>query len=143
MNFYNLNGNGLQVTGHKPICSYGLLSHFVLPKRIKLNVNYNITAKGYYQLYYVEKPIHYAEIVISKDFFKNKLTTSLSLTDPFNTNETNVVVQNANLNFHTRSKNDTRVVRINLSYSFGRYKNLMTENTKIETEKKANNKGLF
>jgi iron complex outermembrane receptor protein len=141
-NFFAMNGNGIQM-GFKPIWSHGLMSHFVLPRRIKLNVNYNITTKGYYQLYYVEKPIHYAEFVISKDFFKNKLTTSLSITDPFNTNETNVVVQNTNLNFHTRSKNDTRVVRINLSYSFGRYKNLMNENTKIETDKKANNKGLF
>jgi iron complex outermembrane recepter protein len=141
-NYFSMTGNGIQ-TGLRPICTYGINSHFVLPKKIKLNINYNITAKGYYQLYYVEKSIHSAEIVVSKDFFKNKLTTSLSITDPFNTNETNVVVQNTNLNFHTRSKNDTRVVRINLSYSFGRYKNLMNENTKIETDKKANNKGLF
>ena len=141
-NFFSLNGNGIQ-TGLRPIWSHGLNSHFVLPKKIKLNINYNITAKGYYQMYYVEKPIHYAEIVLSKDFFKKKLTTSLSITDPFNTNETNVVVQNTNLNFRTRSKNDTRVVRINLSYSFGRYKNLMNENTKIDTDKKENNKGLF
>lgn len=142
VNFFAMSGNGIQ-TGFKPIWSHGVMSHFVLPKRIKLNINYHITTKGNYQLYYVEKPIHYAEIVVSKDFFKNKLTSSLSITDPFNTNETNVLVRNTNLNFHTRSKNDTRVVRINLSYSFGRYKNLMNENTKIETDKKASNKGLF
>jgi hypothetical protein len=122
---------------------HGVSSHFVLPFKIDLSINYNFTSKGNYQIFYIDKPIHYADITLNKSFLKKSLNTSLSISDPFNTNKTVAKIGDNIVNFYAYNKHDTRVIYVNLTYSFGKHKNLMNEKTVIEKEVKEKNKGMF
>jgi hypothetical protein len=128
-------------TTYEPFWSYSLLSHFVLPYKFSLNINYSYVALGYYQIFRLTAPIHGAEIVLSKDFFNKQLTASLSVSDPINTNQTSIQLISSNLDFSQVSKNDTRVVWLNLSYNFGKHQHMMNEKTIIDTDKKQNKSG--
>jgi len=128
-------------TTYEPFWSYSLLSHFVLPYKFSLNINYSYVALGYYQIFRLTAPIHGAEIVLSKDFFNKQLTASLSVSDPINTNQTSIQLISSNLDFSQVSKNDTRVVWLNLSYNFGKHQHMMNEKTIIETDKKQKKSG--
>ncbi len=128
-------------TRYEPFWSSGLNSHFVLPKGFKLNINYSYSTKGYYQIYYINAPIHFADIIVSKTFLKRKLTTSFQVTDPFNTNYQQLKTTGTNLDVATNQKQDTRVFRVNLTYSFGKHRRFMNENTVIDTDKKENKGG--
>jgi hypothetical protein len=128
-------------TTYEPFWSYSLLSHFVLPYKFSLNINYSYVALGYYQIFRLTAPIHGAEIVLSKDFFNKQLTASLSVSDPINTNQTSIQLISSNLDFSQVSKNDTRVVWLNLSYNFGKHQHMMNEKTIIDTDKKQKKSG--
>lgn len=107
--------------GNKALVTYGVYSQFILPWKIRMNVDYYLTSKGTYQIYDFTKSRSALEIVLSKEFFEKKWRASLSVDDVFNTNQTTSRLSYPNLNFDSYNKNDTRIIWMKLSYSFGRY----------------------
>jgi iron complex outermembrane receptor protein len=106
---------------NKAVWNYGVYSQFMLPFRIRMNVDYYFGSKGMSQIYYFTRPRPALEVVFTKDFLKKKLKTSLSFEDIFNTSQTNLRSAYANLNLVHYSKEDTRIIWIKLSYAFGKY----------------------
>jgi iron complex outermembrane receptor protein len=106
---------------NKAVWNYGVYSQFMLPFRIRMNVDYYFGSKGMSQIYYFTKPRTALEVVFTKDFLKKKLKASLSFEDIFNTLQTNLRSAYPNLNLEHYSKEDTRIIWIKLSYAFGKY----------------------
>ncbi len=67
---------------------------------------------------------------LSKSLWKKKATVRMSLSDVFNTQETKLKSAFPNLNYHLYQKNDTRMLRFNVSYRFGK--------TEIKPERRRN-----
>jgi iron complex outermembrane receptor protein len=137
INGYNFN------TSTPHFWSHGVVSHFVLPYKLDLNITYNYMTKGYYQIYFIDKPIHFADITLNRSFLNKSLNASINISDPFNTNRTTIKTGSNTINVLSSNKQDTRVVYINLSYSFGKHKKLMNEKTIIDKEVKEQNKGMI
>lgn len=108
------------VNGNKALWSYGVYSQFMLPWKLRLNVDVSYTAKGSYQLYYMAKANSGIEFVLSREFQDRKWKTSLSFQDIFNKTQNTVLIAYNNLNIHSYSKSDTRILWFKLSYTFGR-----------------------
>lgn len=109
------------VNGNKSWWTFGLYSQFILPWKIRMNVEYTFTARGVFQLSETTKPIHELEVVFSKEFFDDKWRVSLSMQDVLNTNNTNYRTSYSPLTVNSYSKQDTQSVWIKVAYSFGRY----------------------
>jgi iron complex outermembrane receptor protein len=106
---------------NKGIWTAGVYSQFILPWKIRMNVDYYISAKGNYQIYQFIKNRSALEVVFSREFYDKKLKTSLSFEDIFNTDQSTTRIAFQNLNMDSYSKNDTRIIWFKVSYSFGRY----------------------
>ncbi|WP_430403912.1 TonB-dependent receptor domain-containing protein [Fluviicola sp.] len=106
---------------NKGIWTAGVYSQFILPWKIRMNVDYYISAKGNYQIYQFIKNRSALEVVFSREFYDKKLKTSLSFEDIFNTDQSTTRLAFQNLNMDSYSKNDTRIIWFKVSYSFGRY----------------------
>ncbi len=108
---------------NKPVWNHGVSSQFILPYKIRLNIDYWVSTKGTYQIYEITRPQSALEIVFSKDFMKKKLKTSISFQDILNQNQftSNISFENLNLNFY--NKNDTRIIWLKLAYTFGKFEN--------------------
>lgn len=101
--------------------SYGVYSQFILPWKIRMNVDYYISTRGMYQLYNFTKPTSELEVVFSREFMQKKLKASVSFQDIFNTSQATLRTSFENVNMDHYSKDDTRIVWFKLSWSFGQY----------------------
>lgn len=106
---------------NKGIWTAGVYSQFILPWKIRMNIDYYIAAKGNYQIYQFIKNRSALEVVFSREFYDKKLKTSLSFEDIFNTDQSTTRIAFQNLNMDSYTKNDTRIIWFKVSYSFGRY----------------------
>ncbi len=112
---------------NKPVWNYGVYSQFILPLQIRMNVDYYIGTRGMSQIFYLTKPRSSLEVVFTKDFMKKKLKTSLSFEDIFNTSQSSLRTAYQNLNLEHYSKDDTRIIWLKLSYSFGKYEDAQSD----------------
>jgi hypothetical protein len=78
--------------------------------------------------------IYYADIAVKRNFLKNKLALSLSLTDVFNTRKWIVQSDNSVFNLYNSSKNDTRIFWIGITYNINSFKSKTQNNTGTETD---------
>ncbi|WP_343747651.1 TonB-dependent receptor [Fluviicola sp.] len=106
---------------NKGIWTFGVYSQFILPWKIRMNVDYYIANRGNYQIYTYLKNRTALEVVFSREFYDKKLKTSLSFQDIFNTERDVTRVAYPNLNLDGYTKWDTRIIWFKVSYSFGRY----------------------
>jgi hypothetical protein len=118
------------------IFTFTTYSQIILPKKIKMTVNYVYQGKGLFKIYQLTKPIQYLNINFSKTFLNKSLHLSMSFNDVFNTNELNFIAQSSNLNYYSLRKSDTRSVWLTVSYSFGMLNKFQREKTEIDVEKK-------
>jgi iron complex outermembrane recepter protein len=109
------------VNGNKSYWVIGAYSQFILPYKIRMNVEYNYTMRGMFQLTETTKPIHDVEIVLSREFSDKKWRVSLTLQDVFNSNANYARTSYAPLTINSYYKQDTRVLWIRVARSFGRY----------------------
>ncbi len=92
---------------------------FTLPKNYTAEIRYSYYTKSKYDIY-SSSDIYQLGISFQKNFFKNKLNVKLNLEDvfysQFTTNSANIE------NYHAENyeKHDTRYVKLNLLYKFGR-----------------------
>lgn len=126
----------------KPIWNYTAQAQIMLPWDIKSSMTYFILPEGgVWEIYKITKPIQQFNISLNKDFLNKKLKLGIHAFDLFNQNEINALVSSTNLETKFYEKNDSRVFRISLTYSFGNLK-LEKENTDIQTEKVKSGGGL-
>ena len=118
------------------IFTFTSYSQIILPKKIKMTVNYVYQGKGLYKIYQITKPIQYLNINLSKSFLNKSLHLTLSVNDLFNTNELNFLAQSSNLNYFANRKSDTRSFWLTISYSFGMLNKFQKDKTEIDVEKK-------
>lgn len=125
---YNTNGNS--------IFTFTSYSQIILPKKIKMTINYVYQGIGMYKIYQITKPLQYLNINFSRSFLNKSLHLTLSLNDIFNTNEFNFLTKSNNLNYYALRKSDTRNLWFTISYSFGMLNKFKTEKTEIDVDKK-------
>jgi iron complex outermembrane receptor protein len=124
------------INKNNPIFTIGSISQIILPKEIKLSLQYNFYSKGTYQIYQITKQIQSFDLSLSKFFLEKSLKTTLSVTDLFNSNEINAAGNFSNMNLNYYQKNDSRVFWLKLSYNFGKVKNSKKENSEIDIDTK-------
>jgi iron complex outermembrane receptor protein len=110
---------------------YGLYSQFILPWKLKLYVNAWLGDKGTYLLSDFTRQRSGIEAVISREFYKRKLRVSASINDIFNQDQNTLRTSFPNIDIINYSKNDTRIVWLKVSYSFGKYEKAQGDGPKI------------
>lgn len=108
------------VNRNKGMWTLGVYSQFILPWKIRMNVEYYLTGKGNYQVYEFVRNRSALDVSFSREFYDKKLKTSLSFEDIFNTDQSNGRVSFPNIHMTSYSKQDTRIIWFKVSYSFGR-----------------------
>ena len=109
------------VNGNRSQWTFGAYSQFILPKKIRLNVEYNYTGKGVFQFSETTKPIHDLEVVLSREFKDDKWRVALTLQDVLNSNRSYMQTSYNPLLITSYFKQDTRIFWVKVSHSFGRY----------------------
>lgn len=109
------------VNGNRSLWSFGAYSQFILPWKIRMNVEYNFTAKGVIQLSETTKPVHDLEVIFSREFSDKKWRVSLTVQDVLNSVRNYSRISYAPLTISSDYKQDTRVVWIKVARSFGKY----------------------
>jgi len=109
------------VNGNNPWWTFGFYSQFMLPLKVRLNVEYNYTARGMYLLSETTKGIHDIEVVVSRKFKDEKWRVSLTVQDLLNTNSNFNRTSYLPLTMDSYTKADTRSIWFKVAYSFGRY----------------------
>jgi hypothetical protein len=66
--------------------------------------------------------IYYADFAIKRNFLKNKLALSFTVTDVFNNRQWIVNTENIAYKLYNKSKNDTRIFWFGITYNFNSYK---------------------
>lgn len=108
------------VNGNKGMWTAGVYSQFMLPWKIRMNVEYYLTGKGNYQIYEFVRNRSAFDVTFSREFYDKKLKTSISFEDIFNTDQSNTRVSFPNIYMGSYSKQDTRIIWFKVSYSFGK-----------------------
>ena len=108
------------VNRNKGMWTLGVYSQFILPWKIRMNVEYYITGKGNYQIYEFVRNRSALDVSFSREFYDKKLKTSLSFEDIFNTDQNTGRVSFPNIHMTSYSKQDTRIIWFKVSYSFGK-----------------------
>lgn len=123
---------------NKAVWNHGVSSQFILPYKTRLNVDYWVGTKGTFQIYEITRIQSALEIVISKDFLKKKLKTSISFQDILNQNQFTSKISFENLNLSFYNKNDTRIIWFKIAYTFGKFENESNESGIEEKSSKDN-----
>jgi hypothetical protein len=101
---------------------YGNLSNiFVLAKNAKLEMNGLYVGPNVYGIVRV-KPRWMASLALKVSLYKNALDATLGVDDIFYTFVNRVETHHLNQNWYSVANNDTRRVRISLSYKIGKMK---------------------
>ena len=121
---------------------FNLMSQIVLPKDIKFVANFNyMFPKGNYFYFIVEKPMrNNVDLTLSKKFFKDQVSVSLSANDIFNSNRT--VVSSYNTPLLLSNKNDSRRFGFSINYKIPTRNKLAKEDPSLlNKEKKEEGEG--
>jgi hypothetical protein len=108
------------VNRNKGMWTLGVYSQFILPWKVRLNMEYYIAGKGNYQIYEFTRNRSSFDVTFSREFQDKKWRTSLSFEDIFNTDQNTTAVSFPNIRMDSYSKQDTRIIWFKLSYSFGK-----------------------
>ena len=109
------------INKNKALWSFGVYSQFILPFKIRLNIEYNFTAKGTDLISQFTQNIHDLEAVVSREFNQNKWRVSASFQDILNKNRTVYSTIYTPLITRSYTKWDTQIVWLKIAYSFGKY----------------------
>jgi len=111
-----------------------LNNDIMLPKNINLqvSVSYSSPYKDGFQDYSQQASVNLA---LQKRFLKNKLNVVIGIRDLFYSDYMSMTTNLPNQSYYSLTKNDSRRIRINLSYKFGK----MKIDNKIENKKAEDN----
>lgn len=98
---------------------------------IQILLNYNSpTALPQFNL----SEIYYADIALKRNFLRDKMAVSLSLTDVFNTRKWIVQSDNSVFKLYNSSKNNTRILWIGITYNINSFKSKTQNNNGTESD---------
>jgi hypothetical protein len=126
------------VNKNKALWSFGVYSQFILPFKIRLNLEYNLTAKGTDFISQYTQNIHDFEAVLSREFKENKWRISATFQDILNKNRVVYSTIYNPLLTRTNMKWDTQVLWLKVAYSFGKYERPSLKEEAIPSGKGAN-----
>lgn len=78
--------------------------------------------------------IYYADFAVKRNFLKNKVALSFTVTDVFNTRQWIVNTENSAYKLYNKSKNDTRIFWFGLTFNINSYKPTNGKNNEQESE---------
>jgi iron complex outermembrane receptor protein len=113
--------NYTYLTKNKTQWSFGVYSQFILPLKIRLNIEYNYTSKGMIQISSATKDIHELEFILSREFLNDKWRVSATFQDVLNSNRYVYRTDFSPLSVENYSKWDTQIIWLKVAYSFGKY----------------------
>ena len=118
-------------------------AQIMLPKEIKLNVNYFILSpKGNFYYFQPIKPIgNNIDITLSKKFMADKLSVSIFANDIFNSNVTSVRSIASAPNVFLNNKNDTRSFGLSVNYKLPTKNKLAKEDPNLLNKTKSESDG--
>ena len=127
----------------KPLWYFNTNGQILLPKDIKLNINYTFIPRGAGYYYYTsDSPIfHQLDLTLSKKFMKDRLSVSLFAEDIFNTSYGNFYSRAQVPNVRIYMKEDTRIFGISVNYKIPTKNKLAKENPNLLLENKKEESG--
>lgn len=118
--YNHFNGADEFVLKNRPLPYLGVYSQILLPLDLRMNLFYLRFGPGTYEAYYLNKPNQGLNLSFNRKFFKEKLKVNLLVQDIFNSKSYNVSVFDDQLEVNLKQKEDTRFVRLGLTYNFGK-----------------------
>ncbi len=113
--------NYVYLSENRPWWTLGCYSQFILPGKVRMNVEYNYTAKGMFNLTETTKDIHDIEVTFSREFKDERWRLSASVQDLLNMNTNYSRTAYSPIISTNYYKADTRQFWFKIAYSFGRY----------------------
>jgi iron complex outermembrane recepter protein len=113
----------LFVAKNKPLWVYGAFLQVYLPADISLQSNFWKQAAGVTQLYSIQSQYSW-DMTASKQFFNKKLRINLAVNDILKSRKVNVDARFPGVSGNYYNVFDSRVFRIGISYSFGKFSQL-------------------
>ena len=104
-----------------------LYSQIVLLDNLKMYINYNYTSKGSVGIYNLNEPIQNLDVHFSSKFLKQKMIVNFGVLNLLNTSGFNANFVGEQIVSYYNRKNETRMLRISLTYNFGSFKNEVEE----------------
>lgn len=111
------------ITSNKPLWVYGAFLQVYLPADITVQSNFWRQAAGVMQLYSI-KPQYSWDISASKQFLNKKLRVNVAVNDILKSRKVNVNALFPGVSGNYFNAFDSRVFRIGISYSFGKFSQL-------------------
>lgn len=127
----------------KGLWYFNVNGQIVLPKEIKLNLNYTIIPSGsVYYYYQLAKPMQNSlDLTLSKKFMKDRLSVSLFAQDVFNTNKLLGFTRGLQPNIWINHQTDTRRFGLSVNYKIPTKNKLAKETPNMLIEQKAEEQG--
>ena len=111
--------NGIDLYSSKIMWQGNVAANITPSKKDDISLQYFYTSPAVYPQF-ESQAVHYMDASYKRVIIKNILTASLTLTDVFNTRKWNIVSNNAIYSLDNRSKNESRVLWVGLSFNINK-----------------------
>lgn len=122
---------------------FNIMSQFILPKDVKLVMNYATMTKGNWYYFHMEKPwMNSFDITLTKKFLNDRLTFSAFANDVFKTNKNAVTSIYKNSNIYLGNNFDAQNFGISINYKLPTKNKLAKEDPNLLQKDKKEETGL-
>lgn len=122
---------------------FNIMSQFILPKDVKLVMNYATMTKGNWYYFHMEKPwMNSFDITLTKKFLNDRLTFSAFANDVFKTNKNAVTSIYKNSNIYLGNNFDAQNFGISINYKIPTKNKLAKEDPNLLQKDKKEDSGL-
>ena len=122
---------------------FNIMSQFILPKDVKLVMNYATMTKGNWYYFHMEKPwMNSFDITLTKKFLNDRLTFSAFANDVFKTNKNAVTSIYKNSNIYLGNNFDAQNFGISINYKLPTKNKLAKEDANLLQKDKKEDSGL-
>ncbi len=122
---------------------FNIMSQFILPKDVKLVMNYATMTKGNWYYYRMEKPwMNSLDITLTKKFMNDRLTLSAFANDVLRTNKNAVTTLYNNSNLYLGNNFDAQNFGISVNYKIPTKNKLAKEDPNLLQKDKKEDSGM-
>lgn len=118
----------------KPLVYAKLINSFKFTESFDAILNFNYQSKGNIQNIYLNKPLYYIDLSLTKSFNKNKYSIQLKFNDILKTKRDGNVLYNEKMIMNLLNSYDSRSVSITFRYRFNSLKEKSHKNSHIDSE---------
>lgn len=111
--------SGIDLSSSKIMWQGNIAASITPSKKDDISLQYFYSSPAVYPQFQTQA-VHYMDVSYKRVLIKNILTASLSLTDVFNTRKWNIVSNNAIYSLDNKSKNESRVLWLGLSFNLNK-----------------------